>query len=63
MTAGACPIAFAIVSVDPETMTASDVYASDGPPMGAGTVGLQVGDEIFIGSFKGDRVLRVKLGQ
>jgi hypothetical protein len=31
--------------------------------MGAGTVGLQVGNEIFVGSFKGDRVLRVKLAE
>jgi hypothetical protein len=29
--------------------------------MGAGTVGLRVGDELFIGSFAGDRVLRVAL--
>lgn len=58
---GSCPLAFAIVAVDPETMQATDVYDGSGPPMGAGTVGLQVGDEIFVGSFKGDRVLRVKL--
>jgi hypothetical protein len=29
--------------------------------MGAGTVGLVVGDELFVGSFAGDRVLRVDL--
>lgn len=63
MTEGSCPIGFAIVSVDPETMEAEDVYTGDGPPMGAGTVGLQVGNELFIGSFKGDRLLRVKLGE
>jgi hypothetical protein len=63
MKQGSCPLAFAIVAVDPETMTATDVYIGDGPPMGAGTVGLQVGDEIFVGSFKGDRVLRVKLAE
>lgn len=37
------------------------VYESDGVPMGAGTVGLQIGKELFIGSFKGDRILRVTL--
>jgi hypothetical protein len=37
------------------------VYESEGAPMGAGTVGLQVGRELFIGSFKGDRILRVAL--
>ena len=59
---GACPIAFEIVAVDPETMThLGVVYASDGRTMGAGTVGLQIGQELFIGSFKGDRILRVSL--
>jgi hypothetical protein len=38
------------------------IYTSDGSPMGAGTVGLQVGNELFVGSFAGDRILRVDLG-
>jgi len=59
---GACGIPFEIVAVDPETMTVvSTLYASDGAPMGGGTVGLQIGQELFIGSFKGDRILRVSL--
>ena len=58
-----CPIPFAIVAVDPESMmNLGVVYESDGQPMGAGTVGLQVGDELFVGSFKGDRILRIALG-
>lgn len=62
MTRGACGIPFRIVAIDAETMTPVGViYSSDGPPMGAGTVGLQVGEELFIGSFKGDRILRVSL--
>ncbi|MBJ20028.1 MAG: hypothetical protein GY910_14835 [bacterium] len=61
---GPCSIPFKIVAVDPETMTTlGAVYESDGAPMGAGTVGLQVGRELFIGSFKGDRILRVSLGE
>jgi len=60
---GACPLPFAIVAVDPVALTTEDVYVGNGPPMGGGTVGLQVGDELFIGSFAGDRVLRVKLSQ
>ena len=39
-----------------------EVYRSTGAPMGAGTVGLQVGDELFMGSFAGDRILRADLG-
>lgn len=59
---GACGIPFEIVAVDPETMTTiGPVYSTDGYPMGAGTVGLQVGNELFVGSFKGDRILRVDL--
>ena len=62
MERGACGIPFAIVAVDPETMTnLGPVYESDGRPMGAGTVGLQVGRELFVGSFKGDRILRIDL--
>lgn len=58
-----CAIPFAIVAVDPESMTnLGEIYESDGQPMGAGTVGLQVGDELFAGSFKGDRILRIALG-
>jgi hypothetical protein len=59
---GACPAAFRIVAVDPETMQTETIYEGKGPPMGGGTVGLQVGDELFIGSFAGDRILRVRLG-
>lgn len=59
---GACPIPFSIQAVDAETMkTLGPVYESSGTPMGGGTVGLQVGNELFIGSFTGDRILRVAL--
>ncbi|MFK7895088.1 MAG: YncE family protein [Myxococcota bacterium] len=62
MTRGACPIPFAIEAVDAATMTPlGPVYESQGAPMGAGTVGLQVGSELFVGSFKGDRILRIQL--
>lgn len=62
ITHGACGIPFKIVAVDPISMTIlGTVYESEGAPMGAGTVGIQVGRELFIGSFKGDRILRVAL--
>ncbi len=61
---GACPIPFSIQAVDADTMTAlGPVYESTGAPMGGGTVGLQVGDELFVGSFTGDRILRVALAK
>jgi hypothetical protein len=58
---GACPLAFQIVEIDPEALTTRVLYRGEGAPMGGGTVGLRVGDELFIGSYAGDRILRVKL--
>ena len=47
--------------LDPERMTAVALYENAGPPMGAGTSALRIGDELVIGSFAGDRLLRVTL--
>lgn len=59
---GACGMPFKIVALDPDSMTIVEtLYANEGAPMGAGTVGLRVGDELFIGSMHGDRILRVNL--
>lgn len=57
---GVCPLPYAIVAVDPETLGTEVVHAS-GPdtPMGAATVAVQVEDELWIGTFAGDRILRV----
>jgi hypothetical protein len=60
---GACPVAFEIVAVDPESLATETLHRGGGPPMGAGTVGVRVGDELFIGSFAGDRILRVGLAR
>jgi hypothetical protein len=59
----ACPIPFQIVAVDPDSMATSVRFDSAGSSMGGGTVGLQVGSELFIGSFAGDRILRVDLSR
>ena len=60
---GACRIPFKIVALDPDSMKIVEtLYETDGAPMGAGTVGLRVGDDLFIGTFHGDRMLRVDLG-
>jgi hypothetical protein len=56
-----CPIAFQILAVDPSTLASRVLFDGAGSPMGAGTVGLRVGDELFVGSFSGDRILRVDL--
>jgi hypothetical protein len=60
LEAGSCPFAFEILSIDPETFAVSPVFANAGPPMGAGTVAIDIGDDLLIGSFSGDRVIRVR---
>lgn len=56
---GTCPGAFEIMSVDTATMTSQSLMRIEGAPMGAGTVTQRVDDSWFIGSFLGDRVLKV----
>jgi hypothetical protein len=56
-----CPIPFAIVALDPDTLEPTLLYENDPQVMGAGTVGLQVGGELFVGTFSGNRLLRVRL--
>ena len=58
---GACPIEFQIVAIDPVTMETEVLYRNGGPPMGGGTVVLVIGGELFVGSFAGDRILRIAL--
>jgi len=55
----ACPMSFAIVAIDPESMATEVVFENAGAPMGAGTAALERNGELFIGSFAGDRIIRV----
>jgi hypothetical protein len=58
---GSCPMAFAIVAVDPETMETEVLYeGGPGTPSGAGTVGLEIPRGLLIGTFAGDRVVWVE---
>ena len=59
LTEGSCGFAFEIVAIDPETLERRTVVANEGPPMGAATVALQVGNDLWLGTFAGDRVTRV----
>jgi hypothetical protein len=59
---GQCPFWFAIQMLDPVRMDPPiTFYDNSGPPLGGGTSALQVGGELVIGSFAGDRLLRVTL--
>jgi len=61
ITHGACGAPFTIVAIDPQSMEHSALFTHSGPPMGAATVAQQVGDRLYLGSFAGDRILRVPL--
>ena len=56
-----CPIAFEIMAVDPATGSHSLRYQGSGPPMAAATVGVQIGQTLYLGSFAGKRMGRVEL--
>lgn len=61
LATGSCAFAFGIVAVDPETMQTEVVYEGGaGTPSGAGTVGLEIEGGLLIGTFAGDRIVRVE---
>ena len=53
-----CPLAFAILSVDPRNGLTKTLFEGAGPPMAGATVAVEVGTTIFLGSFAGDRMAR-----
>lgn len=56
-----CPLGFQIVALDPETLHGEVIFRHQGAPMGAGTIAVQHGRRLYIGSFVGDRLLVVDL--
>lgn len=58
---GICPIAFAIIQLDPDTLENTTLFQNVDAPMGAGTVGLKVDSILFVGTFSGNRILQVDL--
>lgn len=52
---------YGVVEVDPETLAKRELFWHEGEPMGAGTVAVQVGDAVYVGSYVGDRLVRVPL--
>jgi hypothetical protein len=46
-----------VALIDPETLEVEEIYRQDDMPgFGGGTVALEVGDEIWVGSYRGDRI-------
>jgi hypothetical protein len=52
-------IPFEILAVNAATFSAAPVFVSDGRDMGGGTVAVRVGNNLYIGAFRGDRILRI----
>ena len=59
-TAGQCDIPFTVVALQPETMKVTNIF---GPgkigEIGAGTGGLQVGDKLWLTTFRSDRIAKI----
>ena len=57
LTAGQVGQDWQVAAIDPETLEVEQIYAqADMPAFGGGTVALEVEDELWIGSFRGDRI-------
>jgi hypothetical protein len=52
---------FGVAEIDPDTLNARMVYESGEGPMAIGgvSVALQLGDWVYVGSFQGDRLVRI----
>lgn len=55
-------IGYDIVAVDLDSFEAAPLYSSDGESLGGGTVAQKVGDDLYIGAFRGDRMIRIEGG-
>ncbi len=59
--AGPSLLPFGVIAVDPESLQRRELLYHAGLPMGAGTVAVQVADSLFVGSYVGDRLVRIPL--
>jgi hypothetical protein len=55
-----CPVAFNVFVIDPASMHAEPLFTHSGPSLGGGTVAVQSGNDMLIGSCFGDRVIAVR---
>lgn len=64
LVSGTCPLPFSVVRVDPDTLSLEVMFDHDPARLGgAGTVALEHDDALWIGTFAGDRILRVAEGK
>jgi len=57
-----CPAKFEIIELDINDYSTRTLFRSDGKYYGAGTAALRVGEQLFIGSFTGERLLVAPVG-
>jgi hypothetical protein len=50
---------FSIVEIDPETLEKRVLIRHEGKPMGAGTVAIELNGFVYIGSYTGDRMIKM----
>ncbi len=55
-----CPLPFSLVVLDPVDGTQQILVDRAGPPMGGVTTAVHVGDDLYLGSFSGDRLGRLR---
>ncbi len=53
---GSCGLPYGVYAIDPESLEATLLFEGEG----AASVALEVGDQIFVGTFSGDRIERVR---
>lgn len=57
-----CAAPYAILKLDPKTLRSKKIpHTSTAPDFGAGSVALPVEDEMWVGTYRGDRVARFRL--
>ncbi len=56
-----CIQGFEVAEIDPETMNVRTVYRSEAPPspISGVSVAIQLEDDVYVGSFQGDRLVRI----
>lgn len=58
-----CAAAFKVIAVNPRTMESRAVVEHEGPPMGGATVAVQADGHYYIGSYIGDRIMRMPVAE
>lgn len=56
---GNCGFGFQVVAIDTDTMQPRVLLEHEGLPIGAATVALPFGEDVYLGTFAGDRIARV----